>query len=95
MRNTWLKVCFIICDYNTIFYRIYPNNCTRKSTTYCCALLQLIQYCFNVACNAGQRQINVETTCCMATLEFKTLKEAYSEPCKIPDVELFAKLVNK
>ena len=34
MENTWLKVFFIICDYNIIFYRIYSDNFTGKSTTY-------------------------------------------------------------
>ena len=55
---------------------------------------EIFQRCFNVARNGRQRQINVETTCSTSTLEFTTLKEACSEPCKISDVELFAKLVD-
>ena len=55
---------------------------------------EIFQRCFNVARNVGQRQINVETTCCTSTLEFTTWKKAYSEPCKVSDVELFSKLVD-
>ena len=29
-----VKVFFIICDYNVIFYRIYSDNFRGKSTTY-------------------------------------------------------------